>query len=126
MALALTALNEPNGLDNTNRRQILEGTGVLSGSYALGGETTNWLTLTDVSGQKVLLDTLQSAPIWVEFIMDTPAATPLLLQPVYNFTTNKLQFYTSSTGAELAAGTYPTGYIGTAKLRFKVEFGREV
>lgn len=126
MAIALTALNSPNTEDNTQRRVSIEGMAVLSGSYTTGGETVNFLTLSSASGGKVLVDTLQTAPIWVEFQMDTPAATPLLIIAVYNYTTNKLQFYVSSTGAELAAGAYAAGYIGTAKLRFKVEFPREI
>ncbi|MFP5230773.1 MAG: hypothetical protein ACLGXA_24415 [Acidobacteriota bacterium] len=119
MALALTVLNAPNGTDNSQKRTCVEGTGVLSGNYAAGGEAINWLALQDASGQKVLLNTSNLSPLWVEFQIGVPdgAVWPL----VYNYSTGKLQSFVQSTGDEQSAGAYAGSQTG-ATLYFKAEF----
>lgn len=121
MSLALTALSQPNGQDNSQRRVVIEGTGVLSGNYVAGGEAINWLALTDASGQTVLIPTSNPDPLWVEFRIGVPdgAIWPL----VYNYETGKLQSYAQSTGDEQAAGAYAGNQTG-ATLYWKAEFQR--
>lgn len=123
MALALTVMNAPNGHDNTQVRGAIEGTGVLSGSYTVGGEgAINWLTLKNVAGTAVTLNTLSTLPIWVEIQVGVPATSPATLFTVrYNYTTNKFQVFDVN-GAELTAGAYAAAYIAPAKLYFKAEF----
>lgn len=120
MALALTVLNAPNGQDNSQRRVIVEGTGVLTGDYATGGESINWLTLTDAAGNRVLINTGTSEPLWAEFYIGEPdgAVWPI----AYNYSTGKLQSFVQSTGDEIANGTaYSATQLG-ATLYFKAEF----
>jgi len=120
MPLALTVNNEPNGQDNSQRRGIIEGTGVLTGDYATGGEAIDWLTLQDASGQNVLLNTSNPSPLWVEFYIGEPdgAVWPL----AYNYSTGKLQSFVQSTGDEIANDTaYSSAQLG-AVLYFKAEF----
>lgn len=126
MAIALTVLNAPNGDDNTQRRQVIYGTATVSGSYTTGGETINWLTLSSTSGGKVLIETLQTAPAFVEFQMGQPGTgTPTNLFPTYNYTTGKVQFWIAA-GTEFPAGAYTANVYTNAIFRFKAEFPREV
>jgi hypothetical protein len=119
MALALTVLNEPNGTDSSQKRTFLEGTGVLTSDYATGGEAIDWLTLQDVSGQNVLINTTNPAPLWAEFQVGEPdgAVWPL----IFNYGTGKLQSFVQSTGDEQSAGAYSSAQLG-AVLYFKAEF----
>jgi hypothetical protein len=120
MALDLTVLSAPSGQDNTQRRVAIEGTGVLTGDYASGGESINWLTLQDASGNSVLINTGATEPLWAEFWIGVPdgAVWPL----IYNYSTGKLQSFVQSTGDEIANGTaYSSAQLG-ATLRFKAEF----
>lgn len=119
MSLVLTVHNEPNGSDNSQRRTIIEGTAVLSGNYAEGGEAITWTSLQDASGQNVLLNTTNPSPLWAEFQVGVPdgAVWPL----IYNYSTGKLQSFVQSTGDEQAAGAYAGSQTG-ATLYFKAEF----
>ncbi len=132
MALALKLLGAPKGDNNTQRRTHIQGTATFSGSYVAGGEAINWLTITSFEGGTALLNTLSTAPVWVEFIQTSPANTsPLWYQLVYNFTTNKLQVVTTGAAAgagsaELAAGAYPAQMTGAGvSFQFQAEFPNE-
>lgn len=131
MALALKTLTPPKGGDNTQRRTVIQGTAVFSGSYASGGEAVNWLTISAFEGGVALLNTLSTAPVWVEFMQTAPAtASPLWYQLAYNYTTNKVQIIVTGTGAagsaELAAGAYPAQITGAgAAFQFLAEFPNE-
>jgi hypothetical protein len=123
MALALTVLNAPNGTDNSQKRLILEGTGVLSGDYAEGGEAITWTGLQDAAGFNVLLNTKNPpVPLWVEFQVGEPdgAVWPL----VFNYSTGNLQSFVQSTGDEQSAGAYSGAQTG-AVLYFKAEFQKD-
>jgi hypothetical protein len=124
MALTLTAFNEPKGTDNTQKRLILEGTGVLTGSYTAGGETVNWNTIKDASGQAVLLNSLSATPTWAELDMTAPNTGGILIPVTYNPATNKFQIWVTTTGNELAAGAYGANYTG-ASFHFSAEFVAE-
>lgn len=126
MALALKVLNAPSGDDNSQKRTILQGTGKLTGSYAAGGEAINWETLVDVSGAAVLLNSLSSTPLWAEFQIGIPGATPLWFLLQYNYTTGKLQIAVTGAAAgdgfeQLAAGAYPAD-LTAAIIYWKAEF----
>jgi len=128
MAIALTLFNAPDGGDNTQRRTVLAGTAVLSGTYTTGGETIVWPTLNAVNGTKVEINTLfPTAPIWVEFVLGIPGSPATDILADYNYSTSKLQLYANATGLELASGfTYAgTGYASPAVLYFKAEFRAE-
>lgn len=130
MALTLTALNQPSTYDYSQRRQILQGTGVFSGSYVAGGEPVNWNGIKDVSGQNVLLNSLSSSPLWVEAHSSNPASSsPLWYILQYNYATGKIQVIVSGAAAgdgfeELAAGAYPAALTG-AVIAWKAEFSAE-
>ena len=123
MAVTLTVMNGPSGVDNSQRRTILQGTAALTGSYTTGGETINWLTLKSVAGNNVLLNTLSTSPLWVEFVLGIPNATPGIYFAVFNYTTKKLQIYTVA-GTELAASAYAAPELNST-LFFKAEFANE-
>lgn len=131
MALALKLLKAPNGEDNTQRRTVIQGTAVFTGSYTAGGEAVNWLTITNFEGGTALINSLSTAPVWVEFVQTAPATTsPLWYWLVYNYTTNKVQVIVTGTaaagGAELAATTYPAQMTGAGvAFQFLAEFPNE-
>ena len=131
MALALSLLSAPDGGDNSQRRTMLMGTGVLSGSYTTGGETINWGTVGNSSGGDAQINTLSpTAPLWVEFQLGIViASSPLMYVIQYNYSTGKLQIFVSNAATdgleELAAGAYPASLTGIAKLYFKAEWRAE-
>jgi hypothetical protein len=129
MAITLKVLNAPNGEDNSQRRTVLAGTATLTGSYTTGGEAINWATLTSAAGGNVLLNAVTTTPLWAEFQIAIPGATPLLYLVQYNYATNKLQFYDDGSAglgfAQLGAGAYPAD-LTAATLRFKAEFANEI
>lgn len=126
MALTLTAENEPATYDYSQKRQILQGTATVTGSYTAGGEAINWTTIKDASGAAVMLNSLATTPKWVEFHTSVPGSTPLWYLAQYNYSTNKLQFAVTGAAAgdgfeELAASAYPADLTG-ATLVWKAEF----
>lgn len=132
MALALKLIMGPKGGDNSQRRTIIQGTAVFSGSYVAGGEAINWLTQpTNFEGGTVLLNTLSTAPLWVEFQQTSPAtSTPVWYSLQYNYTSNKLQVFVTGTAAggsaELTAGAYTTTLAAAGvTFQFKAEFLNE-
>jgi hypothetical protein len=113
MALALTLLKAPNDKDNSQRRTILEGTGVLSGSYPAGGEPITWT-------QFLINSSNPTAPVWVEFYVGA-FSPPTAVPAVYDYATGTLRLFVSSTGDEVATGAYSSVYT-SATLYFKAEF----
>lgn len=129
MALALKVLNGPSGADNSQRRTILSGTGAVTGSYTAGGIAISWGTLNNVAGDAVLVNAITLTPLWVEFQVGIPGATPLMYILQYNYSTGKLQFYASGTATdgldELGATTFPAD-LTAATLYWKAEFANEI
>lgn len=123
MALELTVLAAPNGTDNSQKRLILEGTGVLSGDYVAGGEAITWTGLKDAAGFNVLLNTKNPpVPLWVEFQVGVPDGD---IWPLgFNYSTGKLQSFVQASGAEQSAGAYGSNQTG-AVLQFKAEFAKD-
>ena len=131
MAVTVVAsvLNAPPGADNSQRRTMIQGTFTLSGSYVAGGFAFPWLTLTDASGQAVLLPTPETNPKWVEVQQSIPATAPAYLFLVqWNYSSNLFQIFgspaTSGEGTgleEISASTLPTNVSG-ATFAFKAEF----
>ena len=121
--LTLSALQAPNGADNSQRRFIIEVTGVVSGNYTEGGEPIHWTSLANAPGGSVLVNSINpNNPLWVEAHMGIPSANgPIYIPVLYNYATNALQIYVSSTGDELAAGAYSASYTG-ATFYIKAEF----
>lgn len=131
MALALKLIMGPKGGDNSQRRTIIQGTAVFSGSYVAGGEAINWLTIGAFEGGTALLNTLSTTPLWVEFQQTSPAtSTPVWYSLQYNYTTNKVQVFVTGTAAAGSAELTPAAYTTTlaaagVTFQFKAEFLNE-
>lgn len=134
MAAAVTTLKiyaHPLGIDNTQRRVKVSGTVTISASPAtyttggIGNPTTVAWTFTDaVTGQQVLLDTTQAAPIMAYFTSVGGSGYDY----AWNKATNKLQIFTTGTAtqaakAELSSGAIPAGVSGDV-IEFDAEFAR--
>lgn len=81
----------PNGVDYTQRSEILSGQIVLSGTYVTGGIPLNWLTATNgsVTGSKHLPSSNDSKPykVWLA------SAGTTGFEYLWNKTNNTLQIY---------------------------------
>lgn len=118
--LTLTVSRSTNGIDNrdnSQRRTIVQFTGVVTGDYTEGGETVNWAT-----SAGSIPSSEPNNPVWVEVYEAIPSADgPIFIPALYNYATNKIQFYVSATGDELAAGAYSASFTG-ATFAIKAEF----
>lgn len=119
MALTTVTLKvyaHPQGIDNTQRRVTISGTATIAASpltYATGGIALSWTFVDAVTGQAVLLNTTQSAPIMAYFTSISGSGYDY----AYNKAANKLQIFTTGTAtqaakAELAAGAVPAAVSG--------------
>lgn len=118
--LTLTVSRSTNGIDNrdnSQRRTIVQFNATVTGDYTEGGETVDWAA---ASGS--LPTSEPNNPVWVEVYESIPSADePIFIPALYNYATNKIQFYAVSTGDELAAGAYSASFTG-ATFAIKAEF----
>lgn len=132
MAAAVTTLKVytfPQGVDNTQRRVKVSGTVSITASPAtyttggIGNPTTVAWTFTDaVTGQAVLLNTTQAAPIMAYFTSVNGSGYDY----AWNKVTNKLQIFTTGTAtqtakAELASGAIPAA-VSSDVIEFDADF----
>lgn len=114
ISATLTAYNAPYGIDQTATRMVLRGTlAWAAGTYATGGILPNNPPYLDVSGQAVLLPTLNLQPDSVNF--KSVAGSGFVYQR--NNSTGKIQIFVTGAAAgdpleELAAGALPSGVTG--------------
>lgn len=116
----LTVAAHPNGVDNTQRRQILNGICALSGpgvnTYPPNGVPLPWTSLLDGgSGGRFTPQTSLAQPIVAFFFSELGSG----LGYVYDQTHNTLRIF--SAGTELAAVAIPADTIG-----FEAEYVRGI
>lgn len=113
ISLTLTAYNAPYAIDETNTRMWLRGKAVwTAGTYATGGQAFVAPPFLDLSGQVVLLPTLNLNPD--ELKLETVSGSGFVY--TYNHSSSKVQIFVTGTAAgspleELPAGALPTGVV---------------
>jgi hypothetical protein len=115
----LTVAAYPNGVDNTQRRQILNGTCALSagGTYVTNGIPTNWNALVDGNGGGRFIPlTTKSQPAQASFFSEVAGGYGY----VYDQTHNTLRIF--SGGTELTNGAA----ITADTIGFRAEYVRGV
>lgn len=115
MAATVTAYNAPYGLDHTQTRVYLHGSlAFTTQTYTPGGILPTWGTIKDVSGQIVLLDSLNVNPdtVWIQSVSGSG------FQYQYIKNTGKIEIFGSGSGTanspaavELTAITLPAGVL---------------
>lgn len=115
--LLLTVNGYPNGVDNTQRRQILNGIAAIAGGtvYAADGLPFTW-EFEDASGGAFVPDFQTATPVWVEFHSLAGGTYQYLYDPTHG----TLRIYQA--GVELAAGAA----IAADTIGFRAEFVRGV
>ncbi len=113
--LTLTVNAEPNGVDNTQRHQVLFGTAALSsgGDYATNGIPCSF-TFLNSAGQAFLPNFLTPTPVWTS-IQSLAGGT---YQYLYDTAHQTLRIYQA--GVELASGAA----ITADTIGFRLEFLR--
>ena len=120
MSLAATVVS----VDVTNSKIILSGTLVPSGSYAAGGDT---LDLTKLIGTSELVPIFLANNPPLIGIVSTSTGYLGAFIPGTTLANGKVKFIVSSTGSEVAAGTYASGASGLttdANINFRVIFDK--
>jgi hypothetical protein len=114
----LTVDAYPNGVDNTQRRQIIDGVCALSvgGTYVTNGIPTNWSNLQSAEGGKFLPQTTKSQPIQARFFTKAGG----LYQYNWDQTHNTLRILAA--GVELGNGDA----ITADTIGFEAEYVRGV
>ena len=111
IAVTLTVLNAPYGIDETQSRMELRGKAVwTAGTYAAGGVTPNSPPYADVSGANVLIPTLNVQPDTLE-IWSVGGGGYIYQR---NDSTGKIQIFVTGSASgnplqELANGALPSG-----------------
>lgn len=115
----LTVAAYPNGVDNTQRRQILNGICAMSGpgvnTYPANGVPLPWSAMLSAEGGPFIPLTTKSQPIVAFFFSELGSG----LGYVYDQTHNTLRIF--SAGTELGAVAIPADTIG-----FEAEYVRGV
>lgn len=124
MASQLTVNAYPNGVDNTLRRQEIDGTCALTGTYVTGGIPTSWITMLDAATGHHFVGAFgpqTTQPIKARFFSIGGGETTI---PPYSYiwdkTNNALRILNTSTGLELAAAAT----ITADTIGFEAEFVR--
>lgn len=126
----LTVNPYPNGVDNTQRRQIVNGTCLLSagGTYIAGGVPVNWGAIVDGNTNPPGTFSPQVGPwaakpitaLFYSYGGGEATIPPYLY--VYDSTNGTLRIMDTATGVELAAAAA----IVADKIAFEAEFARAI
>lgn len=125
MAVSATIYEYPNGIDNTQRRLIVHGTLVFSGTPASGGDTIAWAGIRSANDDMVTLDTAQPDPeiVYIQSIANSGYVYG------WNKATNQVEVFVqgAAAGDALAPITsaYPSGVTGDT-VEFEAQFIRSV